>query len=183
MHKFCEVKCPHSSPNTTVLQIENYLEEYDKRAAQRNDVTMAGQFVPKREQVRVKVASTTEEKLGFMFKLYDQDQSGTLDRNEIRQLLSALNTTGGGMVQNIDEMVTQFMQHVDQNGDGVIDVREFRRIANDPALAQLRDQILVLLTRQFQGVDDGLVQEVNATVQADPYGNPAGFGVGFGNNG
>lgn len=62
-------------------------------------------------------------------------------RNEIRQLLLALFASSSNP-PNVDQMVDQFISHVDQDGDNLISLREFLGIVRDPVLADIRDKIV-----------------------------------------
>lgn len=55
------------------------------------------------------------------FKLFDQDQSGTIEVEELRAWLTDDNTTTEGLVKEI-------LSAVDKNGDGKIDMEEFESL-------------------------------------------------------
>ncbi|OMJ66055.1 hypothetical protein SteCoe_37240 [Stentor coeruleus] len=57
--------------------------------------------------------------LDISFRMFDRDESGQISVDEIRSILKSGNTL-------IDENIwTDLVKEVDQNGDGVIDIREF----------------------------------------------------------
>ena len=60
----------------------------------------------------------SKENLKFVFRLFDQDDSGEITLDEIKSLL-------GKHVQLSDKTWLEIIQEVDKNGDGKIDLREF----------------------------------------------------------
>ena len=63
-----------------------------------------------------------------MFRDFDEDRNGTIDRQELTRGLTAL-STGISTAQADD-----FFDILDQNGDGEIDYTEFARLDRRPAL-------------------------------------------------
>jgi Ca2+-binding EF-hand superfamily protein len=62
------------------------------------------------------------EKLGYAFELYDSDNNGTLDRQEIETVLySMLDMLGASKTHtNMRALVNESMKGLDASGDGLI---------------------------------------------------------------
>lgn len=62
------------------------------------------------------------EKLEFSFDLYDIDKSGSLDENELRQVIQAVLLLSDANVSSdaADAMAEQAFKMIDVNGDGAI---------------------------------------------------------------
>ena len=95
-------------------------------------------------------SATPATKLDFIFKMYDRDRNGTLDRDKSRALVrDMLESLGSGkyMVtqERVVEIVDQLFEHVDLDGSNSIDQQEFRQLVTNPALAGVRDEILNVL--------------------------------------
>jgi len=96
--------------------------------------------------------SSTEEKLKFTFKLYDIDGSGTIDENELAQLLkSAIN----GQLELSDEQISMLVKatisQVDKDGSGSISFQEYKTMVTEHpeilrSMELSSDQITALTT-------------------------------------
>lgn len=61
----------------------------------------------------------TNEKLEYVFKLFDKDGNGSIDTQEVREML--------GVGKNVDQKVwDDIIREVDTNGDGEIQFTEFK---------------------------------------------------------
>ena len=69
-------------------------------------------------------AGMTEEQIDRIFKTIDTDSSGTIDADELKVALDEM-----GM--NLSEQcISSMLKVVDENGDGVVDILEFRTLVN-----------------------------------------------------
>uniref|UniRef100_A0A7S1W153 EF-hand domain-containing protein n=1 Tax=Neobodo designis TaxID=312471 RepID=A0A7S1W153_NEODS len=64
----------------------------------------------------------TDERLKQMFKTFDKDNSGTIDANELHQMLLYMG------VATTESEVKEMIAQVDKNGDGDIDLEEFLEV-------------------------------------------------------
>jgi len=71
------------------------------------------------EKVRSKTPLTPSEVINQCFEVFDRSMTGTIDINEMRNMLKMLGVTG------TDKEVQDFMKKIDLNDDGVIDMFEF----------------------------------------------------------
>jgi hypothetical protein len=69
-------------------------------------------------------AGMTDEQIDRIFKTIDTDDSGTIDADELKV---ALNDMG---MKLSDQCVANMLRVVDENGDGVVDIMEFRTLVN-----------------------------------------------------
>ena len=68
---------------------------------------------------KMKSAPNTEEEMREVFRMFDEDNSGSISSSELRHLLKTL---GGGLSQGD---VNEIVKAIDINGDGEIDYEEF----------------------------------------------------------
>ena len=68
-----------------------------------------------------------DQAIEVMFKKYDVDRNGVLDRHELVQFLSDAYKKIGGKASNLGE-VNSLLDKYDVNRDGVIDAKELRTI-------------------------------------------------------
>ncbi|XP_045894454.1 guanylyl cyclase-activating protein 2-like [Micropterus dolomieu] len=81
-----------------------------------------------------------EHKLHWSFKVYDKDNNGFVDRDELRSIIDSLYRIKQGTKTDVrdswltvDEVVDRILQAVDSDGDGKINMEEFIRGAQkDP---------------------------------------------------
>ncbi|KAJ1940024.1 calcineurin regulatory beta sub-unit [Linderina pennispora] len=67
-----------------------------------------------------------EEKLRFMFKIYDMDRDGYISNGELFLVLKMM--VGNNLTpQQLQQIVDKTIMEADKNGDGKIDFDEFRR--------------------------------------------------------
>jgi len=69
-------------------------------------------------------AGMTDEQIDRIFRTIDTDDSGTMDADELKV---ALNEMG---MKLSDQCVANMLKVVDENGDGVVDIMEFRTLVN-----------------------------------------------------
>ena len=68
-----------------------------------------------------------DEVIESMFRKYDTDRNGVLDRKELVKFLSDAYKKVGGQASNLGE-VNSLLDKYDINKDGVIDAKELRTI-------------------------------------------------------
>lgn len=114
-------------------------------------------------------SASPANKLDFIFKMYDADGNGALDRDEckklVRDMLESLGNAKGTIDNSrVTQIVDELFQHVDIDNSNSIDVQvcyyitlepcsdymfcpvqEFRQLATNPALASIRSEILKIL--------------------------------------
>uniref|UniRef100_A0A8P4G377 Guanylyl cyclase-activating protein 2 n=1 Tax=Dicentrarchus labrax TaxID=13489 RepID=A0A8P4G377_DICLA len=75
-----------------------------------------------------------EHKLRWSFKVYDKDNNGYVDRDELRSIIDVISKTDMSESQlTVDEVVDRILEAVDSDGDGHINMEEFIRGAQqDP---------------------------------------------------
>ena len=61
----------------------------------------------------------SKDNLEFAFRLFDSDGSGSISANELREML------GADVISN-EQVWKDLIERVDQNGDGEIDIKEFK---------------------------------------------------------
>ncbi len=64
------------------------------------------------------------ERLESAFKIFDKDNNGYIDVNEIKEVLGRSNTT------ITDDVWKDLIMEVDLNGDGEISFKEFQKMMN-----------------------------------------------------
>ncbi|KAJ4877190.1 Calcineurin B-like protein 8 [Raphanus sativus] len=101
----------------------------------RNGVIEFGEFV---RSLSIFHPHTPEhEKSSFMFKLYDLDGTGFIQRHELKKMVGALlsETDLGLSEESIEAIVEQTMVEVDTNKDGKIDEEEWKElVAKNPSI-------------------------------------------------
>jgi Ca2+-binding EF-hand superfamily protein len=63
-----------------------------------------------------------KEKVQRAFQFFDKDGSGSIDAEEIKEVLGLTNN------QNLNKEITTIVAQVDKNGDGKLDFKEFERM-------------------------------------------------------
>lgn len=87
------------------------------------DVDNSG-YIDYNEFVRVTIDNSkmeSEKNLQASFDVFDKDQNGKISAAELKEVLSGNNASD-------DEIWQQLIQDFDENGDGEIDIDEFKRI-------------------------------------------------------
>ena len=94
-----------------------------------------------------KVSNFTDEQIQEMWLHYDKDESGTLERDEMKAFMADLLGFAGGKwdASGSEEAVDRMIARMDTNGDGVVDWEEFWFFVK----AQQDSEFLL----QFKGVD------------------------------
>eukprot|EP00529_Nitzschia_sp_RCC80_P003770 CAMPEP_0113452188 /NCGR_PEP_ID=MMETSP0014_2-20120614/6720_1 /TAXON_ID=2857 /ORGANISM="Nitzschia sp." /LENGTH=1063 /DNA_ID=CAMNT_0000343557 /DNA_START=175 /DNA_END=3362 /DNA_ORIENTATION=- /assembly_acc=CAM_ASM_000159 len=92
------------------------------------------------------------------FDRIDEDNSGTLDRDEIAQALSSISALETDR-ESIEELATNLVELYDLNGDGVVDREEYQKMVEDMAKvrpAQDEDQTEPNEMNPFNVVKDSI---------------------------
>lgn len=63
-----------------------------------------------------------KEKVQRAFQFFDKDGSGSIDAEEIKEVLGLTNN------QNLNKEIATIVAQVDKNGDGKLDFKEFERM-------------------------------------------------------
>lgn len=67
-----------------------------------------------------------EDKLDWVFKLYDIDKSGSVDRREMTKVVSAIVSMNGPIVEtDVEARVEKLFNLMDTDGDGEVTKEEF----------------------------------------------------------
>jgi calcium-dependent protein kinase len=65
----------------------------------------------------------SDQKLLSAFQIYDKDNNGTIDMNELKEVL--------GVGAKISDLVwREMIDEIDENGDGLISFEEFKKMMN-----------------------------------------------------
>jgi len=95
-------------------------------------------------------SATDIQKLDFLFKMYDNDGNGSLDRAEVTVLIGDMleSRHRGVGVEKMDkeDMVRILFDHVDTDKSDSIELEEFRELATNHKLANVRKEILRILS-------------------------------------
>jgi Ca2+-binding EF-hand superfamily protein len=74
-----------------------------------------------------------DEKLELAFRLYDLDGNGVISREEMSQVIESyyklvgpLISSSGKKYETPEQLVDEFFEQMDQNGDGVISLEEYK---------------------------------------------------------
>ena len=80
-------------------------------------------------QEAIRIAEERERHLKKAFEEYDDDNSGTIDSDEILVLMEAI-----GLLKNLKsnriEFITEMFMKYDENNDGVLSFEEFKGVHN-----------------------------------------------------
>lgn len=112
--------------NLTHTQLDGIMRELD---ANRNGLIDFDEFVSLMS-VRSKATGAPldeESDLREAFKVFDLDGNGTINAEELRSTMNSIR------VYLTDEELDLMMQEADEDGNGVIDFQEFRRVILLPA--------------------------------------------------
>jgi len=84
----------------------------------------------KSKDLQDEISGLQDEHLEAAFKQFDQDNSGTLDWDEMK---AAFKVSGLGVS---DDVLRTSFKRLDKNGDGLLDLNEFKAIALQSSLAK-----------------------------------------------
>jgi Ca2+-binding EF-hand superfamily protein len=120
--------------------------------------------------------SDERRRLTFIFGLLDEDNSGTLDRDEFAQLLGGVLQSSGLSKAELARQLKADFDAVDVDGSGELDIREFIRAATElPRLQKYFAELSKMATTQqdqAQENEDRMAQKRAATLlQARIRGN------------
>ena len=83
---------------------------------------------------------STEQKMSWVFSMYDLDDNGTLDRNEVLKIMQAVNKMVGTVAdtEEVDRRVHNLFKNYDKNNDEILTVSEFLRASKtEPSIRDL----------------------------------------------
>jgi len=93
-------------------------------------------------------SKTTEQKLQWAFRLYDEDNSGLIDKDEMANIMMSLYKMLEGMGQRPSGdpklRARDIFAEIDVNSDGTLTEEEFIKGC------QLDDELIALLTKLFE---------------------------------
>ncbi len=78
------------------------------------------------------------EEIKSAFELFDKDNSGSIDANELRDAMKAL-----GIYLKMDQ-ITQLIQRIDKDGSGVVEFDEFMALMAEKIVNCLSISLIVL---------------------------------------
>ena len=97
-------------------------------------------------------SGTEEEKLEWMFNMYDADGNKTLDREEIHSLVNGLikaNNDQDKTNEEIKQMATNFFDEMDTDKNGNVDLKEFLTVSLKTPL--IKDSLTCVMTQSLEG--------------------------------
>ncbi|XP_047341108.1 calcineurin B-like protein 7 [Impatiens glandulifera] len=101
----------------------------------RNGVVDFGEFV--RSLSIFHPDAPLDDKIAFMFRVYDPKHNGYIDRDELKEMVLALLNELDLSVSDsvVEDMVDKAMMEADKKGDGKIDLDEWKQlVAKNPSL-------------------------------------------------
>lgn len=108
---------------------------FDLFDLKRNGVIEFGEFV--RSLHIFHPDTPMEDKIAFAFRLYDLRGTGSIEREELKEMVLAILNESDLLLSDdaVEQIVDQTFQQADLNGDGRIDVDEWKAFASkNPAL-------------------------------------------------
>ncbi|XP_078512229.1 guanylyl cyclase-activating protein 3 [Lissotriton helveticus] len=82
-----------------------------------------------------------DQKLKWYFKLYDADGNGTIDKQELLSIITAVQALNGHQGMSPEEFTDMVFQKIDVNNDGELTLDEFvTGIENDSSLFEVISQ-------------------------------------------
>ncbi|KAI4882260.1 hypothetical protein NFI96_020462 [Prochilodus magdalenae] len=120
LHEFRKIFGVQSSSEEEALYIESIFKSFDRN---KDNVLDFMEFVA---AVHLVLRGKLEDRLRWSFKVYDRDENGKLDRNEVKHIITIICKI---KKRNTDmtpsEVCDRIFQLVDQNKDGQISLSEF----------------------------------------------------------
>jgi len=120
-----------------------------------------------------------DEQLEILFKRYDVDGGGSLDREEVTQLLLELfGATDPERAKLVEGKVCEALQILDENNDGSVSIDEIREASvSGPLAERLQDQRKLLALQESigsapQGVERGADGGIEFVLNFLPLGTP-----------
>ncbi len=132
----------------TVKEAETQMAacEAKSKSAERSVKRLTQEYELGRDQLRVQAANClTFHQVKAVFEKYDADQSGELERDEIKQALGDLGLPSSG------EAVDRFIQQLDTDCTGTLDWSEFQQLARK--------------SEESRGADGTLLKDATETEQ------------------
>jgi len=111
---------------------------------------------------------STEEQLEILFNRYDADGGGTLDREEVTQLLKELfRAAKGERAKLLEGKVDEALEILDENNDGSVSLEEIREASQSGPLAAMLDaqRKLLALEESIGSAPQGIEKDVSGGIQ------------------
>ena len=83
---------------------------------------------------------STEKRMSWVFSMYDLDDNGTLDRNEVLKIMMAVNKMAGTVTddEEVNRRVHNLFKNYDKNNDDTLSITEFMRaFKTEPSIRDL----------------------------------------------
>ncbi|CAN8235034.1 unnamed protein product [Cochlearia groenlandica] len=105
----------------------NYTETELNQVLDEIDIDRDG-YINQEEFAAICHSSSTAAEIREAFDLYDQDKNGLISSSEIHKVLNRL-----GMSCSVEDCV-RMIGHVDSDGDGNVNLEEFKKMMTSPEL-------------------------------------------------
>ncbi|XP_059402366.1 guanylyl cyclase-activating protein 2-like [Carassius carassius] len=128
LHEFRKIFGIQSTSEDEALYIETLFKSFDTN---RDDVIDFMEFVA---AIHLVLRGKLEDRLKWSFKVYDKDDNGKLDRQEVKRVIKIicqLQKNHINMTPN--DICDRIFEHLDENKDGQISLSEFMEGAKKDA--------------------------------------------------